>query len=189
MRNATDVSGLDGPRATRDWFIRPVSERPEQRNTNPFSHLAYPCGLAPGTGISLGIVHDREEKIAAVTLGHSPIAKTLAPPHPREAQAVHRRHASDLQSDLGLKFAPAAQTTGSNSQGVIVIGIDPEGRAADLGIKAGDITVEVSGNAVHTPHDISNALNEALSRGRQAVLMRLKSGNTLRFIAVPVDPA
>jgi serine protease Do len=146
-------------------------------------------GLAPGTGISLGIVHDGEEKIVAVTLGHSPIAKTLAPPHPREARAVYRRHASDLQSDLGLKFAPAAQTTGSNSQGVIVIGIDPEGRAADLGIKAGDIIVEVSGNAVHTPHDISSALNEAHSRGRQAALMRLKSGNTLRFIAVPVDPA
>jgi serine protease Do len=146
-------------------------------------------GLAPGTGISLGIVHNREEKNVAVTLVDSVIAKTLAPTHPREAQAVTRRHGSDLQSDLGLKFAAAAQTPGSKSQGVVVIGIDPEGRAADLGIKAGDIIVEVSGNAVRTPHDISTALNEALSRGSQAALMRLKSGNTLRFIAVPVDPA
>ena len=70
-----------------------------------------------------------------------------------------------------------------------MIGIDPEGVAADLGIAPGDIIVEVSGNAVNTPDDISNALNEVHSRGRQAALMRLKSGNTLRFIAVPVDPA
>jgi serine protease Do len=146
-------------------------------------------GLAPGTGISLGIVHDREEKIVAVTLGDSPTAKTLVPPYRREAQAVPRPHPSDLESDLGLKFAPAAQTPGSESQGVLVIGIDPEGRAADLGIEAGDVIVEVSGKAVRMPDDISNALNEAHGRGRQAALMRLKSGNTLRFIAVPVDPA
>jgi serine protease Do len=146
-------------------------------------------GLAPGTGISLGIVHDREKKIVAVTLGDSPTAKTLAPPYRREAQAVPRPHPSDLESDLGLKFAPAAQMPGSESQGVLVIRIDPEGRAADLGIEAGDIIVEVSGKAVRMPDDISNALNEAHSRGRRAAVMRLKSGNTLRFIAVPVDPA
>jgi serine protease Do len=145
-------------------------------------------GLAPGTEISLGIVHDGEEKIVAVTLGDSPTSKTLAPPHPREVQAGPRPHSSDPDSDLGLKFAPAAQTPGSESQGVVVIGIDPEGRAADLGIEAGDLIVEVSGKAVHTPDDISNALNAAHSRGRQAALMRLKSGDALRFIAVPVAP-
>ena len=67
--------------------------------------------------------------------------------------------------------------------------MDSEGRAADLGIEAGDVIVEVSGKAVRMPDDISNALNEAHGRDRQAALMRLKSGNTLRFIAVPVDPA
>jgi serine protease Do len=146
-------------------------------------------GLAPGTRIRLGIVHDGEEKIVAVMLGESPTAKTLTPLHPREARTIPRWHPSDLESDLGLKFAPAGQTLGSESQGVVVIGIDPQGRADDLGIEAGDIIVEVSGKAVHTPEDISNALNEAHSRGRQASLMRLKSGSTLRFIAVPVGPA
>jgi serine protease Do len=146
-------------------------------------------GLAPGTGINLGIMHDGEEKIVAVTLGDPPTAKTLASSHLREAQAVPRLRPSDLESDLGLKFAPAAQTPGSESQGVVVIGIDPEGRAADLGIEAGDVIVEVSGNAVHTPDGISNALNEARRGGRQAALMRIKSANTLRFIALPVAPA
>jgi serine protease Do len=146
-------------------------------------------GLAPGTAISLGIVHDSEEKTVAVTLGDPPTAKTLAPPHPREAQAVLRPHPSDLESDLGLKFAPAAQTSGSEIQGVVVVGIEPEGRAADLGIEAGNVIVEVSGNAVHTPDDISKALNEAHSRGRQAALIKLKSGNAIGFVAVPVGLA
>jgi serine protease Do len=142
-------------------------------------------GLAPGTAISLGIVHDAEEKTVAVTLGDPPTAKAPAPPHPREARAVHP---SDLESDLGLKLAPPAQMPGGESQGVVVVGIDPKGRAADLGIEAGDVIVEVNGKPVHTPDDISKQLNEAHSRGLQPALMRLKSGNAIRFVAIPVDP-
>ena len=66
--------------------------------------------------------------------------------------------------------------------------MDSEGRAADLGIEAGDVIVEVNGKPVHTPDDINKQLNEAHSRGRQASLMRLRSGNAMRFVAVPVDP-
>jgi serine protease Do len=146
-------------------------------------------GLAPSTAINLGIMRDGEAKTVAVTLGDPPTAKTLAPPHPREGETGPRPHPSDLESDLGLKFAPPAPTRSSESQGVVVIDADPEGRAADLGIEAGDVIVEVSGKAVHTPDDISNALNEARSGGRQVTLMRIRSGNTVRFIAVPVDPA
>ena len=62
-------------------------------------------------------------------------------------------------------------------------------RVAYVGIEAGDIILEVSGKAVHTPDDISDALNEARSGGRQAALMRLRSGNTMRFVAVPLDQA
>jgi serine protease Do len=136
-------------------------------------------GLAPGTGIDLGILRHGEEKIVALTVGEPPILKTLAPFHPREVQAVTRPPASDLASDFGLTLAPTAQTPGSESQGVVVIGIDPEGRATDVGIEAGDIILEVSGKAVHTPDDISDALKEARSGGRQAALMRLRSGNTM----------
>jgi serine protease Do len=143
-------------------------------------------GLAPGARINLEIVHDGEEKIVAVTVGEPPTPKSFAPLHPRE---VPRMQPSDVGTDFGLKFGPAAQAPESENQGVVVIGIDPEGRAADLGIEVGDVIVEVSGKAVHTSADINNALNEARSGGRQAALMRLKSGNATRFVAVPLDPA
>jgi serine protease Do len=144
-------------------------------------------GLAPGTRIDLGIVRHGEEKIVALTVEEPPTRKTLAPFHPREARA--RPRPSDLASDFGLTLAPAAQTPGNASQGAVVIGIDPEGRATDVGIEAGDIILEVSGKAVHTPDDISDALNEARSGGRQVAWMRLRSGNTMRFVAVPLDQA
>jgi hypothetical protein len=40
--------------------------------------------------------------------------------------------------DLGLQLAPAVETPGAEDRGVIVIGMDSNGRAADLGIEAGD---------------------------------------------------
>jgi S1-C subfamily serine protease len=57
---------------------------------------------------------------------------------------------------LGLKLAPALDTVGAENhgverRGVIVIGIDPTGRAADLGIEAGDIILEIGGKTVQMP--------------------------------------
>jgi serine protease Do len=82
-----------------------------------------------------------------------------------------------------------AENHGVGNRGLIVIGIDPFGRAADLGIEAGDIILEVGGKAVQTPDDVRNALNQARDAGRHAALMRLKSGDAMRFVAVPLDPA
>jgi serine protease Do len=87
-------------------------------------------------------------------------------------------------SDLGLKLAPAAEISGIEDRGVIVLGVDPNGGSADLGI-----VLEVTRKAVHTADDIGKALNEARSAGRHAALMRIKSGNAIRFVAVPVAPA
>jgi serine protease Do len=144
-------------------------------------------GLAPGMSIDLGIVHDGEEKAVSVTLGELPATQqTLAA---SRARAALPAAAPPATSDLGLKLAPAATMAGAENPGVIVIGIDPNGRAADLGVEAGDIILEVSGKPVRMPEDIRNALNDARGAGRHAALMRLKSGERTRFIAVPMDPA
>jgi serine protease Do len=147
-------------------------------------------GLAPGISVNLGVFHDGEEKTVAVTLGEPPPTKEALA---SRARAAHFATAPPT-SDLGLKLAPAIDTAGPENHGVgnrglIVIGIDPSGRAADLGIEAGDIILEVGGKAVQTPDDVRNALNQARDAGRRAALMRLKSGDAMRFVAVPLDPA
>jgi hypothetical protein len=48
--------------------------------------------------------------------------------------------------------------------------------------------MEVSGEAVQGPDDVSIALGKARREGRRFVLMQLKSGETTRFVAVPPDP-
>ena len=86
-------------------------------------------------------------------------------------------------------LAPAPEKPGTEQRGVLVIGIDPTGRAADLGFEIGDIILEAAGKPVHALEDIGNALDAARRVGHHAILMRLKSGDPMRFVAVPVDPA
>jgi len=51
------------------------------------------------------------------------------------------------------------------------------------------VRLEVSGNSERTPDDIRNALNETRDAGRHVALVRVKSGQIVRYVAVPVDPA
>jgi serine protease Do len=143
-------------------------------------------GLAPGLSIRLGVFHNGEEKTVAVMLDEPPATKETR--RARTTQTV-----TPPASDLGLKLAPFIDGTAENrsveKHGLVVLGIDPTGRAADLGVELGDIILEVSGKAVQTPDDIRSALDEARGAGRHAALMRVKSGEAVRFVAVPVDPA
>jgi serine protease Do len=142
-------------------------------------------GLAPGTAVDIGVLREGKENTISVTLSELPAAKqTRAAALAHPAAAAPRPPAPDL----GLKLAPAPETPGDNSHGVIVVGIDPNGRGADLGIEPGDIILEVSRKAMQTPDDIRNALDDARQAGHEAALMRVKSGKTMRFVAVPVSP-
>jgi len=96
--------------------------------------------------------------------------------------------ASRDQSPLGLELAPADTIPGAGRQGAVVTRIDPNGRAADRGFEQGDIILEVGGQSVRTESDVYEAISGARKQGRQNVVMRLKSGDTKRFVAIPANP-
>ena len=143
-------------------------------------------GLAPGTPINVGIFHDGRQETVAVTPGEPPVSK-------KEADANRARAAAPATlapaSDLGLMLASAPERPGTEHRGVLVIGIDPTGSAAELGVEIGDIILEAGGKPVQALEDIGHALDAARGAGQHGILMRLKSGDAVRFVAVPVDPA
>ena len=67
----------------------------------------------------------------------------------------------------------------------MVTDIDPTGLGADQGFELGDIILDVSGKAVTTPDEIEQAMNDARVDGKPSILMRLRSGETMRFVVVP----
>jgi len=68
---------------------------------------------------------------------------------------------------------------------VVVTAVDPDGAAGDR-LKTGDVILDVGGALVSSPADVRKALAEATSGGKKTVLMRVKSGQNTRFVAVPL---
>ena len=62
---------------------------------------------------------------------------------------------------LGLTLAPASAVPGAGREGVIVAELDPDGAAAQTGLKAGDVILEAAGHKIERPADVSLALNHA----------------------------
>ena len=135
------------------------------------------AGMAPGTTVKLGIVRGGAEKTLNLTLGELPNA--------REARADTKpEQKSSNEPRLGLSLTP-----GGSEPGVVVAEVDPSGPAADFGFKAGDVILEVGGQTVATPAEVGKALGKAREDGKRSVLMRVKSEQGTRFVAIPLSRA
>ena len=124
-----------------------------------------------------------KEKTASLKLG------TL--PNDKEARADKVAPDADKTAleGLGLSLAPASLVPGSGGEGVVVADIDPQGFAAQKGLKRGDVILEASGQAVTKPADIRTAFATAKKEGRKSVLLRVKSEQGTRFVALATNPA
>jgi len=137
-------------------------------------------GMAPGATVKLGIVRGGSEKTVHLTLGELPNA--------REARAdggQRNGKRADEEPRLGLSLAPSD----GKERGVVVAEVDPSGPAADFGLKPGDVILEVAGKAVATPDELRKALGKAREEGKHSVLMRVKSEQGTRFVAIPLGRA
>jgi serine protease Do len=135
--------------------------------------------LAPKATVKLSVLHKGSEKMVSLTLGELPNTKEA------RANPEDNNGGADL-SKLGLTLAPAARVAGAGVDGVVVTGVDSSGVAADHGFSTGDVILEVAGKSVSTPADVRNVVASARTEGKRSVLVRVKSGDNTRFIALPV---
>jgi serine protease Do len=148
---------------------------------NDARNLARQIGaMAPGATAKLTLLRKGSETTVSVTLGDLPKERTARAETPDSGSAQ-----SDVPK-LGLTLAPAGQVAGSGAEGVVVTNVDPEGIASEHGFKTGDIILDVGGKKVATPVDVRNAIGDAHKDGKRSVLMRLKSADATKFVAVPL---
>jgi serine protease Do len=128
------------------------------------------------------VLHNGSEKTINLTLGTMP--------QQQEARAdTNNNEDSSGSTDmgkLGLTLAPADRVAGAGDKGVVVTQVDPTGVAADHGFSSGDIILEVAGKSVSTPSDVRRVIADTRSAGKHTVLVRVKSGDNTRFVALPV---
>jgi len=90
-------------------------------------------------------------------------------------------------SELGLSLASARSEKGG--RGVVITKVKPDSAAAEHGIQTGDVILDVAGKAVSTPAEVQKDIQDYRASGERNVLMRLRSGDRTRFVALPVGNA
>jgi serine protease Do len=133
------------------------------------------AGFTPGTKIDMRLLRAQKEQTLQVKLGLMPSSREVA----RQGPSSGRLQPTELQQ-LGLTVAPP---TGQNREGLVVTEVDGSSDAAQK-IRVGDVILEISGNPVSRPEDLTNAVREANRLQRRAVLLRIRSGTETRFVAV-----
>jgi serine protease Do len=137
--------------------------------------------LAPKASVKLTVISKGVEKTLSLTLGELPREQRQARA-PRDEQDK----SGTQVPRLGLSLAPAGNVAGAGSEGVVVTQVDPDGPAAAQGFRTGDVILDVAGKRVANPDEVSKAFAEARSGGKRTVLLRVKSGEGTRFLAVPL---
>jgi serine protease Do len=56
-------------------------------------------------------------------------------------------------------------------------------------LRVGDVILEVGGKAVATPAEVNQGVAEARKQGKHTVLLRVKSGEGNKFVALPLGNA
>ena len=130
------------------------------------------AGLGPNKSATIAYIHDGAEKTATVTLGVLPNDASAKADAPAKAEP-------SAFSSLGLTLS-----AGGNGKGVVVASVDPDGAAAQKGLREGDTILEVGGRAVAKPADVRQAMDAARKDGRKSVLMRVKSAEGTRYVAL-----
>ena len=135
--------------------------------------------MTPGATVKLTVWRKGEEKSFSLTLGELPKSREARATSP-DSEAT----GAGLPK-LGMTVTPAEGVAGSGSEGVVVTEVDPDGVASEHGLKTGDIILEVGGSKVASVADVRKAMSEAQKNGKRTVLMRVKSDNTTKFVAIP----
>jgi serine protease Do len=141
--------------------------------------------LAPGNAVKLNVLHKGQDKVVNLTLGQLPNTVEAKADTDNDTDKGGATKGVDVPK-LGLTVAPANSIAGAGKDGVVVTEVDPKSAAAERGFKEGDVILEVAGKSVASAGDVRSAIDAARTESKNSVLMRVKSGGSSRFVALPL---
>jgi serine protease Do len=146
---------------------------------NPRELARMIANLGPNKSVALSIIRDGKPQTIDLKLGQL------------NDQKVHKASATEQSGpqlgSLGLTVAPAAEVDGAGDRGLAIVGVDPNGKAAELGFQQGDVILKAGNKSVSSPGDLTTAMSEAKAAGHKNTLIMLKRDQSNRYVAVPSD--
>jgi Do/DeqQ family serine protease len=163
----------------RGDVITAVNNQPVADTNNLRNVVA---SMAPGTKVSLKTLRDGREQDAQLTLAELPA-------RPQADEEDSDAGQTSGSGKFGLSLQPLTTDMASrvgldaSDQGLLVAKVDPDGAAADAGIRQGDLVVEVNRRPVRTIAEFNAAVQQS---GQKPALLLVKRRNNTIF--VPLKP-
>lgn len=133
----------------------------------------------PDTTVDVKVWRNAAEQLVKVKLGTFPNStEELA----RLEQGKPMPQTSTELEQLGLKLAPVGAD--GVKDGVAIADVGSGSDAAQKGLKAGDVILEVQGEPVKSVEDVISGVKKARDLGRRAVLLHIRTGEQKRFVAL-----
>jgi serine protease Do len=143
--------------------------------------------LHSNTDVKLSIVRYGDKHEVDMKLGTFPSGKKLA------ALEEDKPDAGERLDNLGLSLTPAVKVPGAGEDGVVITEVTPDSDAADKGLKAGDVILQVAGETVSKPADVAKGVKKAMDKAKDKdkvnLLVQLKTGDQTRFVALSLKKA
>jgi serine protease Do len=178
----------EGPAAKSDLKTRDVIQEVNGKPVSNSRELARTiAALAPNSDAHLRIFRNNAETEVTVKLGEFPDNEKVAALN-NGGSDENEPGGKELE-DLGLTLIPAPELPGSKTkEGVAISNVDPTSKAADQGLRRGDIIVEVNNKPISAVEDVVAAIREAREKGKKAVLLQVRSRDRQqRYLALPID--
>lgn len=140
---------------------------------------------APDSTVDVKVWRNNAEQTVKVKLGKFPTGKEEIAKLEQGGEQPEKPTSTEL-AQLGLTLAPvrSAGRDGAAKEGVAIEEVAADSDAAQKGLKAGDVILEVSGEPVSSPEDVAEGVKKAKDLNRPSVLLHVKSADQKRFVAV-----
>jgi serine protease Do len=138
--------------------------------------------IDPGQSVRISLLRDGKEQEVSVKLGDL----NDFDQRQERANVDEEKQEAPVQTgsleDLGLVLED-----NPDGDGVRVASVEDGSPAAERGIQAGNVIVEVGQQPVNSAADIEKGIAEARDLGRDAVLLKVQGENGVRFVGVPFN--
>ena len=109
-----------------------------------------------------------------------------------EAPTHEKARSDDDESYIGLTLQSLSRENrqrfglGDDVIGTVIVDVERDSAALEAGIRPGDVVSEIDQRPVGSAKAVVDALKAAKKNGRNSALAFIRSGETVRFIALPL---
>ncbi|MDQ7783539.1 MAG: DegQ family serine endoprotease [Desulfomonilaceae bacterium] len=138
--------------------------------------------VKPGTESTLTIIRDKKPIKVTVKVGERT---------PKSFAAIKPSEEADTSNELGIEVEPvpagmAAKLGIKEGEGLRVKGVTGDGAGRNIGLREGDVILEVDGASVNNASEFTNAVAKAKNRKDGIIQLKVQRGSAKLFLAGPL---